>query len=177
MARNGFRGASDAPRKGAGTLAVPEEFGGAITLSAGEHRQAERSVGWDQPRPRRTTTPAAAHPCRARPRTPGSMLPQASAKPPVQRREPREHAGDGEGDSWQGRRLRTCPARGSEATSGPNGKRRPRPCRSRPAPPGPAPPGPYGLPDAPSDPSRPNPDPLAPEAQRRSGSREHSTFP
>lgn len=85
-------------------------------------------------------TPAAHHPRRGPapgppPRTPAPCCSQASAEPPAHRRQPREHARGGGGHSWQGRRLRTCPVRGSAPGSGPTGERRPRPSRSRPAPP------------------------------------------
>lgn len=83
MARNGFRGDWDAPRKGGWVApAVLEEFGGAVTLIPGKHRHTDNSGGSDPPRHRRAPTPAAAPPRHPLPRTPGSML------PPGQRRAP-----------------------------------------------------------------------------------------
>lgn len=119
-----------------------------------------------QPRRRRTPTPATALACAPRPapRAPGRS--QASADPAARPRQPRGHARVGGGGGGQGRRLRTCPVRGSAPGSGPTGERRPRPSRSRPAPP-----RPRGLPDAPSDPSRPTPHPfpLRPRVARGPG--------
>lgn len=116
-----------------GTLVVPEEFGGAITLTLGEHSQAENSGGSDRPRPRRSPTLTAAHPHRPSPGTQGSMLPPGQRRAPSL--PPGSSARGGGGDGWRSRHLRTCPVRGSAPGSSPTGDRRPRPCRSRPAPP------------------------------------------
>lgn len=150
-----------------GTLAVPEEFGGAITLIPREHRHAVNSGESDPPRPKRAPIPATAHPCHPRPRTPGSMLPLGQCRAPSP-------------PLGTSRNARGTVGRIVDSVPADSGAPRPGP-----APPAtdaqdladPAPPHPRGLPDASPDPSRPTPDPFAPKAQSRSESREHAALP
>lgn len=178
VAQNGFRGASDAPRKG-GRPPPLRRNSGTQPLRPREHTARRKSAGGsDRPRIRQAPTPPRPTPTVPAPHTglhaaPQPSPAQPSTGPPVRRREPSEHAG--------GRRRRRLAGWPPPYLSCQGLRARLRPHHRRPTPESlpvaPRPPRPRGLPDAPPDPLRPAPHPLAPEAQGRSSSRKHATLP
>lgn len=169
VAWSGFSGALDAPRKGGEPLQFRRNSE-TQSLDPGStpHRQAEE-LRWVGPaQTQGAPTPAAAHPCRPPPRTPGSRpRPRRAPSPQSTARS----LANTVGEEAVSRVAASVPVLSGapRPAPGPTEDRRPSPSGG--------PPRPHGLPAVPPDPRRPVPGPLAAEAQRRSGSGEHATRP
>lgn len=112
-------------------------------------------------RPRRGSTPTAAHPCRPLPGTPAPVAPWRAPSPQNTAKSLANTAGS-EAAAMVAASVPVPSGAPRRPAPGPTGDRRPSLSG--------VPPHPHGLPAVPPDPCRPTPGPLVSEAQRRSGS-------